>query len=192
MIVFEKFQSAPAAEPAGRALRARGADRALHHGRRRWRGPRRRSIRFGAWSRPMSWPPSACTATTRPCRCWPKARPTPAGSGSTSATMSRSARPGRRPPRSPRATARRASPGASRGYAGILQADAYGSCNKLYLADRKPSPIREAAYWAHARRKFFVLADIEENTRRKAGGKSEIPALCSIAIEGRAPHRRAV
>ena len=68
------------------------------------------------------------------------------------------------------------------GYAGILQADAYDGYNKLYLADRKPSPIREAACWAHARRKFFVLADIEENTRRKAAGKSEIP-LSPIAIE---------
>src|SRR5271168_3385819 len=68
------------------------------------------------------------------------------------------------------------------GYAGILQADAYDGYNKLYLADRKPSPIREAACWAHARRKFFVLADIEENARRKAAGKSEIP-LSPIAIE---------
>ena len=68
------------------------------------------------------------------------------------------------------------------GYAGILQADAYDGYNKLYLADRKPSPIREAACWAHARRKFFVLADIEENTRRKAAGKTEIP-LSPIAIE---------
>ncbi len=68
------------------------------------------------------------------------------------------------------------------GYVGILQADAYDGYNKLYLADRKPGPIREAACWAHARRKFFVLADIEENVRRKAGGKSEIP-LSPIAIE---------
>ena len=68
------------------------------------------------------------------------------------------------------------------GYAGILQADAYDGYNKLYLVDRKPSPIREAACWAHARRKFFVLADIEENARRKAGGKTEIP-LSPIAIE---------
>ena len=45
-----------------------------------------------------------------------------------------------------------------------------------------PARIREAACWAHARRKFFVLADIEENVRRKAGGKSEIP-LSPIAIE---------
>lgn len=35
---------------------------------------------------------------------------------------------------------------------------------------------------AHARRKFFVLADVEENARRKAAGKSEIP-LSPIAIE---------
>jgi transposase len=68
------------------------------------------------------------------------------------------------------------------GYAGILQADAYDGYNKLYLADRKPRPIREAACWAHARRKFFVLADIEENARRKAIGRSEIP-LSPIAIE---------
>ena len=48
--------------------------------------------------------------------------------------------------------------------------------------DRKPGPIWEAACWAHARRKFFVLADIEENARRKAAGKSGIP-LSPIAIE---------
>jgi transposase len=68
------------------------------------------------------------------------------------------------------------------GYAGILQADAYDGYNRLYLADRKPGPIREAACWAHARRKFFVFADVEENARRKAAGKSEIP-LSPIAIE---------
>jgi hypothetical protein len=49
------------------------------------------------------------------------------------------------------------------GYAGILQADAYDGYNKLYLADRKPAPIREAACWVHARRPFFAMADIEEN-----------------------------
>jgi transposase len=68
------------------------------------------------------------------------------------------------------------------GYANILQADAYDGYNKLYLADRKPSPIREAACWAHARRKFFVLADIEENARRRAARKTEIP-LSPLAIE---------
>ena len=68
------------------------------------------------------------------------------------------------------------------GYAGILQADAYDGYNKLYLADRKPGPIREAACWVHARRPFFAMADIEENARRKAAGKKEIP-LSPIAIE---------
>ena len=67
------------------------------------------------------------------------------------------------------------------GYAGILQADAYDGYNKLYLPDRKPGPIREAACWAHARRKFFELADIEENARRRAAAKKEIP-ISPIAI----------
>jgi hypothetical protein len=35
------------------------------------------------------------------------------------------------------------------GYAGILQADAYGGYNKLYEADRQPGPIVEATCWAH-------------------------------------------
>ena len=68
------------------------------------------------------------------------------------------------------------------GYAGILQADAYEGYNRLYLPDRKPGPIREAACWVHARRPFFAMADIEENARRKASGKKEIP-LSPIAIE---------
>jgi transposase len=68
------------------------------------------------------------------------------------------------------------------GYAGILQADAYDGYGKLYLAGRVPGPIVEAACWVHARRPFFAMADIEENTRRKASGKKEIP-LSPIAIE---------
>ena len=53
---------------------------------------------------------------------------------------------------------------------------------KLYLPDRKPGLIREAACWAHARRKFFELADVEANARRKAAGRREIP-LSPIAVE---------
>jgi transposase len=68
------------------------------------------------------------------------------------------------------------------GYAGILQADAYDGYNRLYLADRKPGPIMEAACWVHARRPFFAMADIEENARRRAAGKKEIP-LSPIAVE---------
>ena len=68
------------------------------------------------------------------------------------------------------------------GYSGILQADAYDGYNKLYQPGRKPGPILEAACWAHARRPFFAMADIEENARRKASAKKEI-ALSPIAIE---------
>ena len=62
-------------------------------------------------------------------------------------------------------------------YAGILQADAYGGYGKLYEANRLPGPITEAACWSHARRKFFVLADIAANAQRKAQG--ETPAFVS-------------
>jgi hypothetical protein len=57
-------------------------------------------------------------------------------------------------------------------YAGILQADAYGGYGKLYEANRLPGPITQAACWSHARRKFFVLADLAANAQRKAHGKT--------------------
>ncbi|MCF3947349.1 IS66 family transposase [Acidiphilium iwatense] len=58
------------------------------------------------------------------------------------------------------------------GYSGIFQADAYGGYNKLYEPNRSPGPIIEAACYAHARRKFFELADIARNAKRKAHGKT--------------------
>ena len=51
------------------------------------------------------------------------------------------------------------------GWQGILQADAYGGYNDLYRQDRKPGPVVSALCWAHARRKFFELADIAGNVR---------------------------
>jgi hypothetical protein len=68
------------------------------------------------------------------------------------------------------------------GYSGILQADAYGGYTKLYLPDRSPCPIYEAACWAHARRPFFIMADLEANARRKAQGKS-MSAVSPLVIE---------
>src|SRR4051812_16074882 len=68
------------------------------------------------------------------------------------------------------------------GYAGILQADAYGGNNKLYEAARKPGPLVEAACWVHARRPFFVLADVAANARRKAQGKSA-SVISPLALE---------
>ena len=75
-------------------------------------------------------------------------------------------------------------------YAGILQADAYGGYDKLYAAGRSSGVILEAGCWAHARRKFFVLADVEAAARRKArskkaGGKQPavISPLCLEAVQ---------
>ena len=67
-------------------------------------------------------------------------------------------------------------------WGGILQADAYSGYGKLYEADRQANPILEAACWAHARRKFFVLADIEAGARRRAQGRKP-PVLSPIALE---------
>ena len=67
-------------------------------------------------------------------------------------------------------------------WAGTFQADAYGGYNKLYEADRDPGPILEAACWAHARRPFFVLADLAGNARRKARGKTTA-VISPLAIE---------
>jgi transposase len=68
------------------------------------------------------------------------------------------------------------------GYDGILQADACGGYNKLYEATRKPGPIVEAACWVHARRPFFVLADVEANARRRTQGRSA-SVLSPLALE---------
>ena len=52
------------------------------------------------------------------------------------------------------------------GWQGVLQADAYGGYNGLYHADRDAGPVTSALCWAHARRKFFELADIAGNVRK--------------------------
>jgi transposase len=67
-------------------------------------------------------------------------------------------------------------------WSGLLQADAYGGYTQLYDADRKPRAIVEAACWAHARRPFFALADIETSARRKAEGKTPL-VISPLALE---------
>ena len=66
-----------------------------------------------------------------------------------------------------------------RGFAGILQADAYSGYNELYDPSRSQGPITSALCWAHARRQFFELADIAANARR---GKNAA-AISPIALE---------
>jgi transposase len=67
-------------------------------------------------------------------------------------------------------------------YTGIFQADAYEGYGKLYEVGRAPGPILEAACWVHARRPFFVMADLAENARRKAQGKKPL-VISPLALE---------
>ena len=65
------------------------------------------------------------------------------------------------------------------GWHGLLQADAYAGFGALYAGDRRPAPVVPVLCWAHARRKFFELADIAAGTRR---GKAA-PAISPLALE---------
>lgn len=67
-------------------------------------------------------------------------------------------------------------------WTGILQADAYGGYGELYAAGRRPAPVLEAGCFAHARRKFFELADIEAAARRKSRGE-RTGSIYPIALE---------
>jgi transposase len=65
-------------------------------------------------------------------------------------------------------------------YSGILQADAYSGFNALYDPGRKAGPILEAACWAHARRKFFELADV---AKARAGTKIVVSPIAFEAVK---------
>lgn len=65
------------------------------------------------------------------------------------------------------------------GFAGILQADCYSGFEPLFDPTKKSQPITPAFCHAHARRKFFELADIAKNTRQGKMGKPISP----IALE---------
>jgi transposase len=44
----------------------------------------------------------------------------------------------------------------------LMQAGAYSGYNNFYARCRKPGEIIEAACWAHGRRKFFELAELQK------------------------------
>jgi transposase len=67
-------------------------------------------------------------------------------------------------------------------WSGILQADAFAGYNELYAADRKAGLILEASCVAHARRKFFELADVEGAARKKSRGE-KTGQIYPIALE---------
>ena len=57
-------------------------------------------------------------------------------------------------------------------FAGILQADCYNGFEPLFDPQKKVRPITPAFCFAHARRGFFELADIEKNAREGKKGKA--------------------
>jgi transposase len=67
-------------------------------------------------------------------------------------------------------------------WSGLLQADAYGGYNELYKDGRAPGPVIEAGCFAHARRKFFELADVEGAARKKSRGE-RTGTIYPIALE---------
>jgi hypothetical protein len=67
-------------------------------------------------------------------------------------------------------------------WSGILQADAYGGYGALYQEGRQPALVLEAGCFAHARRKFFELADVEGAARKKSRGE-QAGMIYPIALE---------
>ena len=67
-------------------------------------------------------------------------------------------------------------------WSGIFQADAFSGYGKLYAPDRKPGQIQQAGCWSHARRPFFINADLQETARRKAKGKKPV-VVSPMALE---------
>jgi len=66
-------------------------------------------------------------------------------------------------------------------WSGVLQADAYGGYDALYVAGRTYGQIVQAPCWAHSRRKIFELADIAQTARSKSRGKTAV--VSPIAVE---------
>ncbi len=64
-------------------------------------------------------------------------------------------------------------------FSGIVQADCYNGFEPLFDPKKKALPIMPAFCLAHARRKFFELADIAKNAREGKKGKPISP----IALE---------
>lgn len=67
-------------------------------------------------------------------------------------------------------------------WSGIFQADAYGGYGELYRQGRASGPVLETGCFAHARRKFFELADIEGAARKKSRGE-RTGVISPIALE---------
>ena len=67
-------------------------------------------------------------------------------------------------------------------WSGVFQADAFSGYGKLYAPNRQPGQILQAGCWSHARRPFFIFADLQEAARRKATSKKPV-VVSPIALE---------
>ena len=67
-------------------------------------------------------------------------------------------------------------------WSGILQDDAYGRYGELYREGRGLGPVLEACCFAHARRKFFELADVVSSARNIIRGQ-RAAMIYPIALE---------
>ena len=79
-------------------------------------------------------------------------------------------------------------------YVGIVQADAFSGFGRLYDPRRRTGAMIEAGCWAHARRKFFELADLQK-APIAIEAVARIDAVFAVEreINGRSPDdRRAV
>ncbi|MDA9391522.1 hypothetical protein WN73_12870 [Bradyrhizobium sp. CCBAU 45394] len=70
-------------------------------------------------------------------------------------------------------------------FVGILQADCYNGFEPLFAPQKKVLPNTPAFCFAHARRGFFELADIEKNDREGKKGKPVSPIALEAAIRRR-------
>ena len=67
-------------------------------------------------------------------------------------------------------------------WSGILQADAFAGYSDLNAPTRQPGLILDAGCFAHARRKFFALADVEGAARKMSRGE-KAGIIYPIALE---------
>jgi transposase len=69
------------------------------------------------------------------------------------------------------------------GYGGILQSDCYNGFEPISVAEKKAVPITFAFCHAHARRKFFELADIEKSARDRKRNRRPISPIALEAVK---------
>jgi hypothetical protein len=60
--------------------------------------------------------------------------------------------------------------------------DAYGGYNRLSAPERSPGPVTTVFCWAHARRKFFVLADLRAAAEKKAKDGKQAALISPLAL----------